>query len=282
MVSAMAAHSVTGAPARVIRWGQNALAVITGGASGQVYLVGGNFVSPAPPSALTPPPTPAPPATPAVNAPTIASLNPSSALAGGAAFTLTVTGINFVPSSTVQWNGSARTTTFVSSTSLQAAITAADITTVGNASITVSNPPANGGVSAPSTFFIGSTAGTSGGGAGFAVTILNQAAKDLVFDPAHQEIFLSVPNVSASGNTISVLDVATANIVGAQFAGSNPNVLAISADNQFLYAGIDGSSAVQRFTVPSLSPDVSSSLGTAGFFGPQFALDLGVARGAPH
>jgi hypothetical protein len=153
---------------------------------------------------------------------------------------------------------------------------------VGTASITVSNPAGSGGVSAPFALLIGSTAGTSGSGAGFSVTTLNQASKDLVFDPVHQEIFLTVPNISASGNTISVLDLATAQIVGAQFAGSNPNVLAISDDSQFLYAGIDGFSSVQRFILPGLSPDVSYSLGTAGFFGPQFALDLGVAPGAPH
>jgi hypothetical protein len=281
-ITSITIPSVTGTPTRLVRWGQNGLAFITGGASGQVLLVGGNFVSPAPPSALTPPPTPAPPATPAANAPTIKLLNPGSALAGGSAFTLTVTGTNFVSSSAVHWNGSARATSFISSTSLQAAITAADISSAGTASITVANPAANGGVSAPSTFFIGSTVGTSGTGAGFAVTMLNQASKDLVYDPTHQEIFLSVPNIGASGNTVSVLDLATAKVVGAQFAGSNPNVLAISDDSQFLYAGIDGSSSVQRFTLPSLSPDVSYSLGTAGFFGPQFALDLGVAPGASH
>lgn len=281
-VTSITIPGVAGTPTRLIRWGQNGLAFITGGASGQVFLVGGNFVSPAPLSALTPPPTPAPPATPAANAPTITLLNPGSAIAGGTAFTLTVTGTNFVASSTVQWNGSPRTTTFISSTSLQAAVNAADIAGVGTSSITVANPAANGGVSTPFGLFIGSTVGTSGSGAGFSMTTINQASKDLVFDPAHQEIFLSVPNVSASGNTISVVDLATAKIVGAQFAGSNPNVLAISDDNQFVYAGIDGSSAVQRFTVPSLSPDVTYSLGTAGFFGPQFALDLGVAPGAPH
>ena len=45
----------------VYRCQANGLAFITGGASGQVYLVGGNFISPAPPSTLTPPPTPAVP-----------------------------------------------------------------------------------------------------------------------------------------------------------------------------------------------------------------------------
>ena len=50
--------------------------------------------------------------------PTIASLSPSSAFAGDSGFTLTINGANFVTSSTVQWNGSSRTTTFVSSTAV--------------------------------------------------------------------------------------------------------------------------------------------------------------------
>jgi hypothetical protein len=56
--------------------------------------------------------------------PTISQMTPGSAVAGSAAFTMTLTGTNFVPASVVQFNGSARTTTFVSSTQLQAAITA--------------------------------------------------------------------------------------------------------------------------------------------------------------
>src|SRR5207248_6188120 len=64
-------------------------------------------------------------------APTLSSISPTSAVAGGAAFTLTATGTNFAVTSVVRWNGSDRTTTFVSSTQLQAQITAADITTAG-------------------------------------------------------------------------------------------------------------------------------------------------------
>jgi len=52
-------------------------------------------------------------------APTITSLAPASGTAGGAAFTLTVNGTGFVSgSSVVNWNGSGRTTTFVSATQL--------------------------------------------------------------------------------------------------------------------------------------------------------------------
>ena len=46
--------------------------------------------------------------------PTLSSILPNTAAAGSGAFTLTATGTNFVASSVVRWNGSSRTTTFVS------------------------------------------------------------------------------------------------------------------------------------------------------------------------
>jgi len=49
-------------------------------------------------------------------APTLSALSPTSATAGGPAFTLMVTGTNFVSGYTVRWNGNARTTTLVSAT----------------------------------------------------------------------------------------------------------------------------------------------------------------------
>ena len=63
--------------------------------------------------------------------PTTTSLSPTSKVAGDAAFTLTVNGTNFVAGSVVKWNGSNRTTTYVSATQLTADITAADIATAG-------------------------------------------------------------------------------------------------------------------------------------------------------
>jgi peptidoglycan/xylan/chitin deacetylase (PgdA/CDA1 family) len=83
-------------------------------------------------------------------APTVTSLSPSYATAGSPAFTLSVSGTNFVSGAKVRWNGSDRTTTFVSATQLRASVTAADIATVGTASVTVANP--DGGVSNPMTF----------------------------------------------------------------------------------------------------------------------------------
>ncbi len=79
--------------------------------------------------------------------PAVSSISPSSVPVGGPAFTLTVNGSYFIPASVVLWNGAARPTTFVNGGQLRAAIPASDITTAGDAKITVSNPPPGGGVS---------------------------------------------------------------------------------------------------------------------------------------
>lgn len=77
---------------------------------------------------------------PAGTLPQITSLSPSSASPGGPAFTLTVNGSGFVSGASVQWNGSGRTTTYVNSSQLTAAITAADIASAGSSNVTVINP----------------------------------------------------------------------------------------------------------------------------------------------
>jgi hypothetical protein len=81
--------------------------------------------------------------------PVITSISPSSAIAGGSGFTLTVNGANFLKTSVVQVNGAARATTFVGETQLSASILASDIATAGTEAITVFNSPlaAAGGTS---------------------------------------------------------------------------------------------------------------------------------------
>lgn len=92
--------------------------------------------------------------------PTIASLNPPGVTVGGAAFTLTVTGTNFINGSVVRLGGADRPTTFVSATQLTAAIPASDLAQAGTAAITVFNPTPGGGVSAAATFSVNNPAPT--------------------------------------------------------------------------------------------------------------------------
>jgi len=86
--------------------------------------------------------------------PVLASLGASSATSGGPSFTLSVTGSNFVSGSVIQWNGTARATTFVSGTQLTAGIMAADIAQPGTALVDVSTPSPGGGISSPLSFTI--------------------------------------------------------------------------------------------------------------------------------
>jgi YVTN family beta-propeller protein len=85
--------------------------------------------------------------------PAIATISPNSTVAGGAAFTLTIYGTNFVAASTVNFGGSAPVTTFVNSTQLTAAIPAASISSSGTMAVTVTNS-APGGTSNAISFSI--------------------------------------------------------------------------------------------------------------------------------
>jgi hypothetical protein len=86
--------------------------------------------------------------------PTISSLEPANAFAGGRTFALTVNGANFIDTSVVRWNGSDRITTFSSSTMLVASIPESDIASPGTASVTVFNPGPGGGESSPFTYSV--------------------------------------------------------------------------------------------------------------------------------
>ncbi|OGP99943.1 MAG: hypothetical protein A2Z40_03055 [Deltaproteobacteria bacterium RBG_19FT_COMBO_60_16] len=82
---------------------------------------------------------------PQVGNPQVTALAPEYVTAGAPAFTLTVDGSNFVSGAKVRWNGSDRSTTFVSAAQLRANILAADIAAPGTIPVTVLNP--DGGVS---------------------------------------------------------------------------------------------------------------------------------------
>jgi hypothetical protein len=84
---------------------------------------------------------------PANPLPSITSLSPSSATAGAAAQTLTITGTNFLSSSTATYNGVAQTVTYVSSTQLTIPLSASDQASAGSYAVVVTNPPPGGGAS---------------------------------------------------------------------------------------------------------------------------------------
>ena len=83
--------------------------------------------------------------------PTITSLSPAIAVAGGAAFTLTINGTNFTSTSTSSWGATALATNYISAAQLTAAVPASLIASAAAISVTVSNV---NGSSAGATFTI--------------------------------------------------------------------------------------------------------------------------------
>jgi hypothetical protein len=163
--------------------------------------------------------------------PSISTLSPASAVAGGPAFTLTVNGSGFVSGSVVRWNGSDRTTTFVSSTQLTAAIPASDIAVAGTAQVTVFNPAPGGGTSNAQTFTI--------------VTVNNPpvAMNDVYNTDANTT--LSVPAPGVLGNdSDSEGDPLLANLVNPPGSGT----LTLNADGSFAYTPNIGFSGTDSFT----------------------------------
>jgi hypothetical protein len=199
----------------------------------------------------------------------IVSLNPTSAYAGGPAFTLSLSGRSypgdapFPADAQVFWNGEPVATTFVSPTSLQATIPAQLIAAAGTAQITVGGPD-----SIPSDAIAFPVANSQ-------ARYLPFGVNDIAWDEVHQVVYASQGFKDYSSgpypNSIVVIDPFKGEVksvvpIDCQIG---PLQLAISKDCSFLYASVprvddQHFGAVHRYFLPSLAVD------------PSFSIDLGL------
>ncbi|MFB3921521.1 MAG: putative Ig domain-containing protein [Terriglobia bacterium] len=93
--------------------------------------------------------------------PMISSLSPNSATAGSGNIIMTVNGSSFTSGTTVQWNGTGLTTTYVSSTQLQASVPMSLTASAGTASVTAVTSGKFGGTSNILSFTIAAPAPTT-------------------------------------------------------------------------------------------------------------------------
>lgn len=202
--------------------------------------------------------------------PAVSSVSPNSAAIGGAGFTLTVWGSNFVAASTVQWNGSTRPTTYGSDTQLTAAINASDIQSLGNQNVTVTNPSPGGGVTAAIPF----------------TTYLAIPANGLVYSPSTQLLYASVPSSGGPtlGNSIVPIDPYTGNLGTPVWVGSEPGIMALSSDDGTIWVGLTGAAAVRELNLNTLTAGQQFNLGggTGIYNAPVTAAALAVMPGFPN
>ena len=227
------------------------------------------------------------PATFTVIGPVINSLTPASASAGGPAFTLTVDGSDFASGAVVRWNGADRTTTFVNSGQLTAAITSGDIAAAGTPTVTVVNP---GGVTssgatftvlAPSISSL-SPAGASAGGSGFTLTVngtdfvngsvvrWNGADRTTTFVNSGQlTAAITAGDIAAPGTaTVTVMNPGGGTSSGVAFGiadftlGVSPSSLTVSPGQSAAYTVTVTASGGPFNNAVALSCSLSSPVGT--------------------
>ncbi len=269
--------NVVGAPVNLVRWGQTGLAFLTNGTQtgdpsvGKLYVIDGTFVNP-----NATPDTSAGTASNPV--PTLSDMTPLTANVGDAATVVTINGRDFAGQPTVLWNGSARPATLMSSTQLQATLLVTDLTTAGQALVTVSNPGPGGGSSNSLVFSVEPVLAS-----GNKLSVLPAGGNDLAWNSQVQKLYVSVPSVQGDlGNTILTIDPVAGTVNASPFIGSEPAKLAISSDNGYLYVGMNGQNSIQRLRLPGLTPDISWHLGANSFDGPYFPLDIEPAPLTPR
>ncbi len=201
-------------------------------------------------------------------APLLTSISPNTQVAGSSAFTLTATGTGFTGSSVVQWGGSPRSTSFVSTTQLTAAILATDLMNSGPVTVTVQTPTPGGGTSTGQTFTVSgnsvpqltslSPSSAIAGGSGFTLTVNGtgfvSASQVLWNDVARSTNFINSGQLTTAISSSDVSSISTANVTVSSPSpgGGTSNTLTFS---------INGNPPP---TTSSVSPNAATA-GSAGF-----------------
>jgi hypothetical protein len=112
---------------------------------------------------------------------------------------------------------------------------------------------------------------------------LSLPVNDLLTHQPSQTLYLTVPSTTGTrGNTITPLNPSTGAFGPSVFVGSEPGRMAMSSDNQVIYAALGGAAAIRRFDVATQTPGQQFSVGQDPFFGNYSVNDMAVAPGQPN
>ena len=113
-------------------------------------------------------------------------------------------------------------------------------------------------------------------------TLDRLVARHLLYDPTRQRVYASVPSsVGTGGNSVAVIDPTTKTIEKFISVGSDPDVLALSDDDQYLYVSLESAGAIRRVALATETADFQFSLGSDSIWGPRYAADISVMPGHP-
>lgn len=198
--------------------------------------------------------------------PIVVSISPSKAAVGSPGFTLTLNGSNFAPGCVAYFGNTPLPTTVVSETKMTAQVPASALTAVAQVPVTAKN--AQSQQSNPIPFLIG-------------MNVFFGAVNDLIWDAPRNILYISQPsNSTKNPNTVIAIDPISLAVLWTYSpgAGSEPNHLALSADKQYLYVGLDGLGTVERLVLGNQTavPDISIPIGSDPNLGKYYAMDIEV------
>ena len=178
------------------------------------------------------------------------SISPSAAPAGSPDTTITIYGGGFFKDSVVEWNNTALSTTYVSSTQLTATIPASLISGFVQASIQVSTPEAQSQVMPPQPF----------------TTFLALPINDIVYNAVDGLIYASVAGSAGEGlgNSIAAIDPNSGVVLKTIFVGSEPTRISLSSDGTQLFAGLNGANAIRQVNLTTATAGMQFPLVVAG------------------
>lgn len=114
------------------------------------------------------------------------------------------------------------------------------------------------------------------------VRILSITTNDLLYDRVSGKLYASTPGPQGG---IIAIDPVTGAVGPTVTTGSYPNKLAISDNAQYLYVSLDEGNAIRRLNLPSLSTDLTFSIGAPPPSTPQEYVcgkDIKVVPGTPR
>ncbi len=175
-------------------------------------------------------------------APVIGYFGSPTAQINNGAIVVQVWGANFYPASVIAVNGIAQSTTYSNEGQLQATLSSAVSSAIGEIAVTVVNPSPGGGtsVAVPLTLY----------------EVINVNAAFLTSVPGSQLLYASVPSSSATDpNTVIPINPATGALGTPIPVGNNPYVLAPSSDGSYLFVAANQDQTVQRINLATQAVD---------------------------
>jgi hypothetical protein len=252
--------SITGSPIRLVRWGQAGLALITNTdyyrGNGGLYLIDGDVVNPSGPPDFSS-------GTAAPHLSFLASLAPQEVFSGGPDLTLTIKGTNFTPDSTACWNCNFLQfqflpTAYVSSQQLNVTMPASLLAKPGQLPVTVFDTGSN--LFSNNSLSLLVTPAPATGNATH-VTALELAGLAMDWDPVGKLLYVGTAEYDGVyPNSIVAVDGNIGSIVKAQKVGSNPDLLDVGANGQYVYLAYAGSTTMTQLALPGLESPLTWTL----------------------